>query len=77
MTAKGFLTGLRGFLAPFRISAADQVPTVRAAAQRGRGKAYDARWASGSVKPQFHHVSRQVKRREQRKAMKRAMKAGV
>lgn len=76
MTAKGFLTGLLGFLAPFRV-AADDMPVISSAAPKGQGKASKAQRDAGKAHPQFHHVSRQVKRREQRKAMKRAMKAGA
>lgn len=43
----------------------------RHTAPAGHGKQFASQWAAGRKAPQYHHISRQVRRREQRKAMKR------
>lgn len=43
----------------------------RPAAPRGLGKAAQAQIEAARVEPSYHHISRQVRRREQRKALKR------
>lgn len=73
MTAKGFMTGLLGFLSPFKMAGQDE-PRVRFAVPRGHGQAFKAQWMGGRVQPVIHTVTRQQKRAAQRKAIKRMMK---
>ncbi|TNE66830.1 MAG: hypothetical protein EP336_09445 [Rhodobacteraceae bacterium] len=53
------------------------IPIDKAITPHGRGKLWRAKLAAGSVDPEFHHISRQVRRRAQRQALKRMMKKGV
>ena len=50
-------------------------PEIRVPTGRGLGRLHREQLRAGAVEPQFAYISRQVRRREQRKAMKRAMKA--
>lgn len=49
----------------------DHHPVIRTTAARGHGKQFAAQWRGGKTPPSYAHVSRQVRRREQRKALKR------
>lgn len=43
----------------------------------GMGKRYAALWSSGKATASIHHVTRQQRRHEQRKAIRRMMRKGV
>lgn len=50
-------------------------PAMRVPTGHGLGRMHREQRRAGAVEPQFAYISRQVRRREQRKAMNRAMKA--
>lgn len=52
-------------------------PAMRVPTGHGLGRLHRAQLRAGAVAPQFAYISRQVRRREQRKAMNRAMKVGA
>lgn len=71
---RGVLSSSMSVLGAALFGSKEEPQYRRPASPPGHGQRFRALWASGKVDPSFHHISRQVKRREQRKATKRMMK---